>query len=441
MGVVSTSDATIEGLRAALEVQSDAPTLRAWLGLASGELSFDEYYNGELSRRWLPFLTVDTTGACDLVCRDMCYYHPKIVTTRKPAPETALRDAIRDTQRELGLKALVFSGKEPFLNAELLFALSEYAASIKKGDFVVGAVTNGRHVARHWDVLSSLAAKNGLDFLDISIDSGFAEQHDAIRGVEGTFARAFSAVEESAARLGGVRISVSSVLREDNAAGILELIRRAAGCTPYFNIQPIQPPPFAVTKPLSLSELFAFVRSLATCLESELAGRGLEILVALHGLYVHEAVRQGFFRWEDLRENADGQTYAIKQVSGNCIVFNAAVLPEYGWRQARITYTGAYLAYAHFLQTPDPEKFAIGYVQEEPILALYERAKQEGGHAHQLLQARRCHDCLGRPCWTSCFGGWTASENSILTNHSLEAKPALCLKTAADFCEVKGTRT
>lgn len=433
MHKLATSREVVQGLREALESQSNAPTLRAWLALATEDLSFDEYYVQELMRNELLFLTIDTTGACDLSCPGMCYYHPDIDIRRRPVPLSILQEVIRDAQLALSLKALVFSGKEPLLNPRLLFDLIRYAQRLEDKKFAVGFVTNGRNLARHWDTLTQLASGHALDFMDISIDSGFPEQHDQIRGLEGTFIKAFTAVQESALRLPGVRVSVSSVVRQDNAEGIFELLRRSTGHTRYFNFQPIQPPPFSQLSGLTLQELLAFLHGLVHLLKTTLSGANLEILVALHGIYVEEIINAGFFEWRDLRENNEKQTYAQKEVDGNLLIFNSAVLPEYGWRQARITYDGSYITHAHFLQVPNPEKYAVGNVLSESIVDLYQRGKERNGYAHQLLQSRERHECRKRSCWSSCFGGWTASENSLITQRNLSTQPSLCRKTKSDF--------
>jgi len=414
------SDSVAEGLKSALRAQPGASTLRNWYGLASKTLSLEDFRAAVMRQNDLTCLTIDTTGACDLSCSGMCYYHPGIDISQRLVPEDALQRAVEDAQAHLNLRQLIVMGKEPFLNPQRLFSLIRHAGSIKASDLKVGIVTNGRHVHRHWDALSEVSASKALDFIDISIDSGFPEQHDSIRGIPGTFDLAFSALKQVGERLTGVRPCVSAALRTDNAEGLLELVLKAAPFNNNFCITPIQPPPFGNTAPISTAAIAAFLHRLIGVLNEGLVDAGVEVVVSLHGLYLYDAVQDGFFGWEDLREDRSGQ-----------VIFTCTVLPEYGWRLARITYTGAYLSHAHFLQVQNPEKHATGYIQNEPIMTLYERAKERSGLFGRLLDSRATHSCCGRPCWSSCFGGWTVSENSFLTGKPLASKPSLCLKGEA----------
>jgi hypothetical protein len=289
-------------------------------------------------------------------------------------------------------------------------------------------VTNGRLVHRHWSELEELARKHCLDFLDISIDSGFPAQHDGIRGLPGTFDLAFSAACEAASRLNGVRISLTSILRQDNPEGILQLLRKASPWVRCFHISPIQPPPFVSTPPLEAEFVVGFLRCLTHLLESELRGADLEITVTVPGLYVMEAVAAGLFDWADLEENHQGACLARKEVGAGTVAYWCLVLPEQACRLARITYDGAYLAHLHFLQAPQPQEYAVGYIQEESIVSLYKKALAAGRHFHQIVMSRARHDCRNKPCWPSCFGGWTVAENAFLNGQAITAQPLLCRK-------------
>ncbi len=423
-----TQDTLREGLATALRHQPGAQTLRLWFGLATGELSFADYYQTVLERPQLSFLTIDTTGACDLSCSDMCYYNPAIDIRRRLVPEEALTRAIDEAEQYLNLQTLVLAGKEPFLNTRRVLGLLQHCGSLENRSFTAGAVTNGRLLHRHWGELERLAGNHRLDFLDISIDSGFPTQHDRIRGLPGTFDLAFSAACEAAGRLTGVRISLTSILRHDNPEGILELLRKAAPSLRYFHILPVQPPPFVRTPPLAAEFVVAFLGCLRQLLEGELRGAGVEITVTVPGLYVLEAVGAGLFDWMDLEANHQGTCFARKTLTGNTIVYSCAVLPEQACRLARISYDGAYLAHLHFLQAAQPQRYAVGYIQEESIVSLYKKAIAAGSHFHQMVTSRAHHQCRSRPCWASCFGGWTVAENAFLNGQALTAQPRLCRK-------------
>lgn len=406
----------------------NAPTLEAWGELARGTLTFDDYYRQLRRDRRLTFLTIDVTGVCDLMCSGMCYYHPDTDKRKALMPEESLKTAITEADRHLGLQTLVLAGKEPFLNPKRLFALLRHCGPSDGRGFTVGTITNGRHVCRHWDELAEVASAGCLDFLDISLDSGNADQHDAFRGRAGTFALAMQALIEARVHLPNVRVGICSVLRADNAEGLIDLLGIASPHTPYFFIIPIQPPPLASTDVLSHSYLIAFLQRLRTTLQGIRHERGLEVTVLLPGPYVYDAVEAGLFSWEDLSENSQGRVYAMTHVANHSLLYACSVLPEQACRVARIAYDGAYLGHLHFLQAQAPEKYATGYIQHESIVTLYEKSIAPGSYFHQLLRARQSHQCRGRPCWTSCFGGWTVADNAILTGESLEAKPQLCQK-------------
>ncbi|HZT32739.1 MAG TPA: radical SAM protein [Bryobacteraceae bacterium] len=412
----------------AIQRQPEAYVLRSWLGLAAGEISFADYYKIASERLQLSYLTIDTTGACDLSCSDMCYYNPAIDTRLGLVSEKVLTRAIDEADTHLDLQTMVLAGKEPFLNARRVFALLRHCGSLEHRSFTVGVVTNGRLLNRHWDGLQDAARNHCLDFLDISIDSGFPSQHDRIRGQTGTFDLAFAAACEAHARLSGVRISVTSILRQDNPEGILELLRNASPSLRCFHVFPIQPPPFVTTQPLEAEFVVAFLANLKRLLKGELAGAGVEITVTLPGLYLSEAVGSSLFEWADLEENHQGACFARKEVEGNSIVYACLVLPEQASRLARITYDGAYLAHLHFLQAPQPQAYAVGYIQEESIVSLYRKAIGVGNHFHQIVNSRAHHECSGRSCWQSCFGGWVVAENAFLNGQTLTAQPRLCPK-------------
>ena len=422
-----------EGLSLAASSQPHAPVLQAWSALANGQVTFTEFGKWVERRDELTFLTIDTTGVCDLLCSGMCYYHPEIDRRKGFAPEDSLKRAIQDSVERLRLKSLVFAGKEPFLNPRRLFNLLDFVDPRSKRNFQTGIVTNGRHIRRFWAELESIVAADRLDFIDVSIDSGYAAQHDEIRGVEGTFERAFAATQQIASRFPDLRLTIPSVLRHDNVEGILELIRLASEHASNFQVQPIQPPPYSSIRPLSADFVVDFLHKVTGFLRNELRGRNIEVSVELLGIYLMEVAQAGFFSWSDLREDEHGTVYAESVIDGNRLVLTCDCLPLQAWRLARITYEGAYLAHMHFLQTTDRSSFLVGYVQDEPITQLFKRALAQGSHFQNIVDSRAGHDCRSRPCWNNCFGGWNGAENAFLTGLPLNRQPQLCTKTETDF--------
>ena len=436
----SDHESLCEGLRQAVTKSPTAFLLPFWANLADGACGFEDFAAAVQARRGLSYLTIDTTGACDLKCAGMCYYNPAISIRRRPVDEPALVGAIQEAARDLDLRVLAFAGKEPFLNASRLFSLMAEAARIPDRSFLIGIVSNGRHVAAHADALIHAAAARQLDYIDISIDTADRSEHDLIRGVSGTYDRAAAAVRWLNQELPNVTTSVVSVLRGHNAHGLLELPKEFAGVNTNYQIQPIQPPPGSSLPPLTSGYIVQFLDQLHESLAGPLAGCGIRVSIELLGVYLLEVVHAGFFKWSELKEDTNCTVYVERTIGGNTLVLTCEVFPLQAWRLARITYTGAYLAHMHFLQSPDPDHFAVGNVDREPLGALFDRAMSDSSYFGQVVATRRGHDCAGRPCWRNCFGGWNGAENVFLEKHRKPSEqPRLCTKTAEDLVRLKGS--
>lgn len=421
------------GLAKAADEQPKAFLLPLWRDLVKGA-GFESFAEAARKRHQLTYLTIDTTGACDLKCTGMCYYNPEISLRRPFAPESALRDAIREASVDLSMKVLAFAGKEPFLNPDRLFSLLKSAGTGDQRAFITGIVTNGRHIHRHHERLRMAAGEGWLDYIDISIDTADEQQHDSFRGLKGTHRLALEAVQWVRSELETVRPTVVSVLRWDNSQGILDLISKLSQSITYYQIQPIQPPPYSSIPPLNATRIIDFVASLKNLLAGPLNGCGLNVSIELLGIYLVEAVTAGLFRWSDIREDDNQTLYVEMNVGGNALVITCEVFPLQAWRLARIAYTGAYLAHMHFLQAPDPDRYAVGFLGQEQIGTLFDRAMAPESPFERLLESRQVHDCHMRPCWSNCFGGWNGAENAILEKgRKLSAQPRLCDKTSNDF--------
>lgn len=425
--------ALMDGLRSAAFSEPQGQILAVWSALVNGEMSLLDFANWARERDKLNFLTIDTTGACDLICKGMCYYHPDINLHNPFVSEETLKQAIKDAIDHLNLKTLIFAGKEPFLNPGRLFNLLDFAGPKEKRNFQTGIVTNGRRIHRFWSDIETLVNRKRLDFIDISIDSGFAEQHDQIRGVKGTFDLAIATTQQFAEVFPEVRLTITSILRSDNETGILELMRLVSKQVKNFQIQPIQPPPFSDTKPLSADFVVGFLQKLHRTLNQSEINEKVEVSVAVLGIYLMEVANAGFFSWHELREDVNGTVYFERDVNGHLLIITCDVFSLQAWRLARITYDGAYLAHMHFLQTPDRKPYLVGYIQNEPISSLFKKALASGSHFQKIVESRLNHDCCKRPCWKNCFGGWNGTENSFLTDQPLTQQPRLCIKTEDDF--------
>ena len=430
----------VEELLAGLESAARDPDsflLSYWYKLAAGTTSFVDFLNAVHSQKQLTYLTIDTTGACDLKCSGMCYYNPDISLGRNPVEESLLRQAIRQAADELSLRVLTFAGKEPFLNAPRLFNLAKFAGSIPSRNFLIGTVTNGRHIARYKRELVELAGLSSLDYVDISIDNADPVEHDRLRGVEGTHKLAIEAVHWLNRELPEIRTTVPSVLRSDNAVGILRLIALLAPVNHHFQIQPIQPPPGSQFPPLSAENILEFLADLIVVLEGPLQGAGIEVSVELLGIYLLEAVQNGVFTWSDIQEDENHVLFVERNVGGNSLVITCEIFPLQAWRLARIMYNGTYLAHMHFLQSKNPEAYSVGSIQERSIVELFDMATMRNSHFFQVTESRQDHDCRCRPCWKNCFGGWNGAENAFLEkSRKLTDQPRLCIKGEAEFAKL-----
>src|ERR1017187_802564 len=92
-----------EGLATAAAAAPGAILLPFWASLVSGTATFEEFLSTARRRRQLTYLTIDTTGACDLKCTGMCYYNPDIQLGRPLVSETLLVEAIQQAAQELSL--------------------------------------------------------------------------------------------------------------------------------------------------------------------------------------------------------------------------------------------------------------------------------------------------------------------------------------------------
>jgi len=424
----------LEGLSAAAARSPEAFLLPLWAGLVRGAVTFDDFLAAVRARRQLTFLTIDTTGACDLKCAEMCYYNPRIRLNKPFISESLLVDAVRQAAHDLSLHVLAFAGKEPFLNPTRLFSLIHQAGSIPARDFVTGIVTNGRHVASHRESLRRAAAAGHLNYIDVSIDTADARAHDDFRGLQGTHQRAIEAVRWLNAEIPSARTTVVSVLRWENAQGILDLLRALSPVNTFYQIQPIQPPPYSSILPLTAGHVLGFLSKLESLLAGPLAGAGISVSIELLGIYLLEAAQAGFLRWDQIREDENCTLYVQREIGGNTLIITCEVFPLQAWRLARITYSGAYLAHMHFLQAPDPDIYATGHLGSESIVALFERSVVPDSYFEQIVRSRSAHECFGRPCWPNCFGGWNGAENALLENsRKLFNQPRLCTKGDEDF--------
>ncbi|MEG3147838.1 radical SAM protein [Sphingomonas sp. RT2P30] len=428
--------AFVAALARASSAIPDKPALSEWAGLAANLSQFDSRPSWSANPARLRYLAIDTTASCNLTCPQMCYYHPALGARRERAELERFDEAIRVAARDLDLGVLAFAGKEPLVDAGRLVALAEQASRVPDRRFSIGIVTNGTLVRRNGPSLDRLVRAGALDFIDVSIDSSSADQHDAIRGKAGALKAAQAALSEMLDSWPHVRIGMTSVLRRDNGESIADLVARADPRLRNFFVFPFQPPVFDAQLPAAdWSAIDSCVARIVDVLERGRRDAGIEVTISLLGLHLADAVRSGRLRLDSLREDDNGQIFVQQEIGGNTLTFVAQVLPDTGRYGLRILPDGTVLPSTHYLQVPEPLRFGIGSIAEESIVDLYAKAIGPGSAIDQLWASRLNHACRDRPCWPLCFGGIAISDNNIISGKPLDLPPDLCLSSGAESAE------
>lgn len=426
-------EALVQALTVSAANNPSKPALTEWAELAADINNFRTRPSWHRARASLRFLAVDTASACNLTCPRMCYYHPTATVQRTRAKPEHFKLAVVQAATDLNLGTLAFAGKEPLVDAPRLAALAEAANAVPDRTFSIGLVTNGTLVERNWATLDRLVRDGAIDFIDVSIDSPHAAQHDEIRGLAGAHAAAHQALARMLVEWPEVRIGTTSVLRNDNGGAIADLVERADPRLRNFFVFPFQPPIFEESDP---PPDWATIKACMDAVEAMLDGvrrdDGIDVSVSLLGLHVVDAVASGKIWLDALEEDENGQIYFRRSVGGNTLTVFLQVLPETGRHGLRILSDGTVLPGTHYLQAPRPERFAVGNIAGESILDIHQRAGAAESAIDQLWASRAEHACRDRPCWPVCFGGIAVSDNNILTGKPLVLPPDLCISSGAE---------
>lgn len=150
------------------------------------------------------------TNKCNLNCR---FCSVKAGEYNDEIPLSRIKEII-DEAIQYGLEDLHMTGGEPTLRKDLE-QIIEYAVSKKLN---VRLITNGTLITK--ERLDSLY-NSGLRSIMISLD-GMEEYHDKVRGVKGTYKKAFQTVKYAKEK--GLFTRVNSVAWKDNCDDILKLL-------------------------------------------------------------------------------------------------------------------------------------------------------------------------------------------------------------------------
>ncbi len=373
----------------------------------------------------LYYLSLDTTGACDLSC-SMCYYNPEIDLSREFVQLGILKERIEEAYLQLGLRCLVFSGKEPLLNLERLKTIVLWARTKFGSHLILGLITNGVILNKKFDLILASGLLQALDFVDLSIDSNESSKHDQIRGRQGALHHTLSSLQKLNHFLPDKRIGSASILFQNNSDSLIDLIKEQIGKNRNFYFSPVQPPPDSGIEVPKPSVILNFVNRIMKLLEMEASHKGIEITIMLLGLNTYDLIENGVFSDDDIEIDENDQLFVEFNICDNKLIMLLQIVPETSWRVAKVTYDGWYLPNTHFLQTANPEVYAVGNVVSSSMVELYCSSISNASILKQMLDSREQHECRNRECWNTCLGGFAGSEHNLIRNQSLTKKPYLC---------------
>lgn len=231
-------------------------TIQDGQATATGTISFQ--HNPEILKAVRA--EIELTNRCNLRCR-YCY-----AEVNRSKFELSLGDWTRILEGMIahGLRAILFSGGEPFLHKQFLDLVRWSADRV-----IVEIKTNGSHVTR--EVASSLVSLN-LKGIHISVDSHTDEYHDSVRG-RGSHSAAITAVRALVAA--GVPVQLSAVVTQRNRDTLTLLSDLARSLGAGFSAAPVTRTGFAKAIPDSEWERdFLLVRAHSAAEYSAAGNRG-----------------------------------------------------------------------------------------------------------------------------------------------------------------------
>ncbi len=162
--------------------------------------AFDRFVNAAVHRWRVPYsVYYAVTDACPYHCPHCSYgrHAPGRLDTRQAL------DIVEQAGR-LGAVTMGFTGGEPLLRDDLP------ALVAAAGDMATVVFTTG---CRLTEPLAQALREAGLDCITVGLESDRPEEHDAVRGVEGSFATAMDAIR--IAREAGLFTAISTMATHD----------------------------------------------------------------------------------------------------------------------------------------------------------------------------------------------------------------------------------
>ncbi len=207
------------------------PTVRALVNTAR---SIAAYGLTAPQRFVAPLMVVwNITQACNLTCKH-CYQD----ATRKPQPDELSweeKRSVLDQMSESYVPFVAFAGGEPLVCKDIWRVLEH----CRKRQIHVSVATNGTLLTRE---ICHRLADYGVKYVEVSLDSHVAEEHDDLRGLKGAWARSVQGIQ-NVARTPGLRVGMATCFTRHNAhqADAVIQIAKDLGCTTFvhFNFIPV----------------------------------------------------------------------------------------------------------------------------------------------------------------------------------------------------------
>ena len=174
------------------------------------------------------------TEGCNLACRH-CYLAPKFDVNggRYPSLPVELFDAAIREAKPLGLHGVKLTGGEPLLHPQFTRLLE----IVRREDLALTIETNGLLCSAE---AAAEIGKSPQRFVSVSIDGADAATHEWVRGVPGSFDRAWQAVKNLVAADTPPQV-IMSVMRcnADQVDAVVKMAERLGASSVKFNI--VQP--------------------------------------------------------------------------------------------------------------------------------------------------------------------------------------------------------
>ena len=202
-------------------------------GLVTTVKSIAKYGITKPQRLVAPFLVVwNVTKRCNLKCKH-CYAN----ASPQGAPDeltTEEKKQVINQMAEAGVVTVAFSGGEPLLAPDI-FELFKYTSS--KGIYV-NVATNGTLITPE---IARKMVDSGVGYVEVSLDSPDPEEHDAFRGVKGSWKLAVNGIKN--AKAAGLCTGIAYTVTKYNLHRVPEMVQLARDlgvCTMiFFNFVPV----------------------------------------------------------------------------------------------------------------------------------------------------------------------------------------------------------